>query len=61
MIKRIFVIVMLVFCIIFCIGEEVAKMKIINTYMTTDISERLNRQAEIHRKCILILQSYHKV
>lgn len=31
-------------------------MKIINTYLTSDIQERLNRQAAIHRRCILLLR-----
>lgn len=32
-------------------------MSITNTYITQNDSERLNRQAELHRKCILILQT----
>lgn len=32
-------------------------MNITNTYATKNNNERLARQAELHRKCILILQS----
>lgn len=32
-------------------------MKITNTFSTKNISERLVRQAEIHRRCILLLQT----
>ena len=32
-------------------------MNIKTTYVTNNNSERLTRQAELHRKCILILQS----
>jgi len=32
-------------------------MKITNTYNTKKVSERLIRQAEIHRRCLLLLQS----
>lgn len=32
-------------------------MIITNTYITQNNSERLDRQAELHRKCILILQT----
>ena len=32
-------------------------MVITNTYLTQNNRERLNRQAELHRKCILILQT----
>lgn len=31
-------------------------MTITNTYLTADTQERLNRQAAIHRRCILLLQ-----
>ncbi len=32
-------------------------MKITNTYNTTTEAERKERQAEIHRRCILLLQA----
>ena len=32
-------------------------MVITNTYITKNNNERLNRQAELHRRCILILQT----
>lgn len=32
-------------------------MKIINTYNTTTEAERRKRQAELHRRCILLLQA----
>lgn len=33
-------------------------MIITNTYATKNITERLARQAAIHRRCILLLQMY---
>lgn len=35
-------------------------MKITNTYNTKNISKRLIRQAEIHRRCLLLLQASKK-
>lgn len=32
-------------------------MIVTNTYITQNNSERLDRQAELHRRCILILQT----
>lgn len=32
-------------------------MYIINTFLTETIKDRLDHQAELHRKCILILQT----
>lgn len=32
-------------------------MIITNTYLTADASQRLIRQAAIHRRCILLLQA----
>lgn len=32
-------------------------MNIINTFITKTKSERLTKQAEIHRRCILLLQT----
>lgn len=37
--------------------EEVVFMIITNTYISQNDNERVNRQAELHRKCILILQT----
>lgn len=31
-------------------------MTITNTYLTADAQERVNRQAAIHRRCILLLK-----
>lgn len=31
-------------------------MIITNTYLTSDVQERRNRQAAIHRRCILLLK-----
>ena len=35
-------------------------MNVTNTYLNTEPVTRLNKQAELHRKCILILQSSDK-
>ena len=32
-------------------------MNVTNTYLNTELDKRLDKQAELHRKCILILQS----
>lgn len=36
-------------------------MKIVNTYSTTVETERKERQAAIHRRCILLLQASRDV
>jgi len=36
-------------------------MTITNTYLTSDAQERLNRQAAIHRRCILLLKKSRDV
>lgn len=36
-------------------------MTITNTYLTSDTQERLNRQAAIHRRCILLLKKSRDV
>jgi len=32
-------------------------MNVTNTYLNNELQKRLDKQAELHRKCILILQS----
>ena len=32
-------------------------MNVTNTYLNTELDKRLDKQAELHRKCILILQA----
>jgi len=32
-------------------------MNVTNTYLNNELKARLDKQAELHRKCLLILQS----
>lgn len=37
--------------------KGIAHMKITNTYLETNEAKRFDKQAELHRRCILLLQA----